>query len=48
MSDIAYRYRLLSDGFLARIQAAPANRWGGVSCPARCVGLRPAVIHFSR
>jgi hypothetical protein len=44
MSDIAYRYRLLSDGFLARIQAAPANRWDAAS-PCQGWTARDVVAH---
>ncbi|MGC9665993.1 TIGR03086 family metal-binding protein [Planosporangium sp. 12N6] len=44
MSDIADRYRLLSDGFLARIRATPADRWEAVS---PCAGwtARDVVAH---
>jgi len=44
MSDIAHRYRLLSDGFRARIEATPANRW---DAPSPCAGwsARDVVAH---
>jgi uncharacterized protein (TIGR03086 family) len=44
MSDIANRYYLLTDGFLARIRATPADRWGA---PSPCQGwtARNVVAH---
>jgi uncharacterized protein (TIGR03086 family) len=44
MSDIADRYLLLSEGFLARIRATPADRWDAAS---PCAGwtARDVVAH---
>lgn len=44
MSDIARRYGLLADGFLTRIRATPADRWGA---PSPCAGwsARDVVAH---
>jgi hypothetical protein len=51
MSKIADRYRLLSGGFLARIQAAPADRWDAASpCEgwtARDADPQTAFLHFA-
>ncbi|MFF4137967.1 TIGR03086 family metal-binding protein [Streptomyces mirabilis] len=44
MSDIAHRYRLLSDGLLARIQATPADRWDAAS-PCEGWTARDVVAH---
>jgi uncharacterized protein (TIGR03086 family) len=44
MSEIAARYQLLSSGFLARIQAAPADRWDAAS-PCEGWTARDVVAH---